>query len=271
MERGSNCSKVDGTAAAGRRPRSALPAGRARGLPAGPRSPRTTRPSPCTSRAPRATPPRSPRARFTVVAQSSQARKVKLSVTSFQGGPALTDTKRVKLRRGSRSVALSPQPDRQGGPPGLRGEPPDRHGDQRRQEARRARRAGEGRSAAPARRSRSRCPSAPPSRTPPGARRSPAPGPTACSRGRATTTPSRRPSSTPPGLRVNLDIDSTPANVHGTSTSTRPASTKATASVPARASSPASRASTIRPPSRTRAPSRSPTWIRLLRRTSRSC
>ena len=42
-----------------------------------------------------------------VVAQSSKARKVQLSVTSFQGGPALTDPRRVKLRRGKKKVALT--------------------------------------------------------------------------------------------------------------------------------------------------------------------
>ena len=42
-----------------------------------------------------------------VVARSSKARKVQLSVTSFQGGPALTDPKRVKLRRGARKLALT--------------------------------------------------------------------------------------------------------------------------------------------------------------------
>ncbi len=42
-----------------------------------------------------------------VVARSSKARKVQLSVTSFQGGPALTDPRRVKLRRGTKKVALT--------------------------------------------------------------------------------------------------------------------------------------------------------------------
>ena len=42
-----------------------------------------------------------------VVARSSKARKVQLSVTSFQGGPALTDPRRVKLRRGKKKVALT--------------------------------------------------------------------------------------------------------------------------------------------------------------------
>src|SRR4249919_3231980 len=37
-----------------------------------------------------------------VTAQSSKARKVQLSVTSFQGGPALTDPTRVKLRGGKK-------------------------------------------------------------------------------------------------------------------------------------------------------------------------
>jgi hypothetical protein len=42
-----------------------------------------------------------------VVARSSKPRKVKLSVTSFQGGPALTDVKRVKIPKGGRKVALT--------------------------------------------------------------------------------------------------------------------------------------------------------------------
>ena len=42
-----------------------------------------------------------------VVARSSKPRKAKLSVTSFQGGPALTDVKRVKIPKGGRKVALT--------------------------------------------------------------------------------------------------------------------------------------------------------------------
>ncbi len=42
-----------------------------------------------------------------VVARSSRPRKVQLSVSSFQGGPALTTSKRVKLRSGRRTVALT--------------------------------------------------------------------------------------------------------------------------------------------------------------------
>jgi hypothetical protein len=42
-----------------------------------------------------------------VVARSSKARKAKLSVTSFQGGPALNDVKRVKIPKGGRKVALT--------------------------------------------------------------------------------------------------------------------------------------------------------------------
>jgi hypothetical protein len=42
-----------------------------------------------------------------IVARSSKPRKAKLSVTSFQGGPALTDVKRVKLSKGGRKVALT--------------------------------------------------------------------------------------------------------------------------------------------------------------------
>jgi hypothetical protein len=41
-----------------------------------------------------------------VAIRSSRARKVELSVTAFQGGPSLIDPKRVKLRRGRRSLSL---------------------------------------------------------------------------------------------------------------------------------------------------------------------
>jgi hypothetical protein len=38
--------------------------------------------------------------------RSSRSRKVDLSITAFQGGPSLTEAKRVKLRRGRRSLSL---------------------------------------------------------------------------------------------------------------------------------------------------------------------
>ena len=162
-----------------------------------------------------------------------------------------------------------PEHDRQGGPAGLRGEPPDRHRHRRRQ----AQEGEEERSkgarplkrldravGAPVRRPQERCPVRD-DRQP----RHQLPVPVA-----ERPLHGRRRQRRPPDDASTRASPRRPPTFTAY-TSTRPASTKATASVPARASSRGSRASTIRPPSRRRAPSRSPTWTRRSRRTSRSC